>query len=244
MEITKREIIVTIAITLILMGLGLLIGTLIENSINENNELYFKSLKIDNDETQFKYAINTNIGYVLARGKIVAKNGVSIDDIEGQYFSIRKVTEEYTMHTRQVPHTVKVGNTTTTYYTTEIYWTWDYRGEENFNTEKFEFLGVEFNYGTINFNNEEYKETKDGGYHIRYKYYIIPFEFNGCLFTYIKDNEITENQFFYNSDIQSIINEKENDVKFSLTIFWITWIILILFIDFGYISLENRYLED
>lgn len=243
-EITFREILVSIAITLILIGIGFLISGAIENGINESNEKYYKALKINNDQEMFKYAIKTNIGYTLAQGKVQAVNGVSIDDIDGQYFKIKKVKEKYTKHTRQVAHTRTVGNKTETYYTTEEYWTWDYVGEEEFHTEKFRFLGVNFDYGTINFYNESYKETKSGGYYIRYKYYTIPFEFDGTLFTCINNNTINQNTFSINNTIDNIIKQKENDLNSSKGIFWFIWIIFIGFIDFGYMYLENNYLED
>lgn len=142
--ITKRELLVSIAITLILIGIGFFISSNIEDITNENNEKYFKALKIDNDTSIFKYAIKTNIGYVLANGKIKALNGVSISDIEGTYFEISKKKEKYTKHTRQVEHTRTVsdgngGYKTEVYYTTEEYWTWDYAGEEKFHTENLVF---------------------------------------------------------------------------------------------------------
>lgn len=241
--ITRREILVSIAITFILIGIGFLINSTIQNAIYEDNEKYYKALKIDNEE-QFKYALKTNVGYTLAQGKIQAINGVSLEDIEGTYCKIRKVKEKYTMHTRQVAHTRRVGNTTQTYYTTEEYWTWDYAGEEEFHAEKFNFLGVEFNYGTIQFYNEKYKETKSGGYHIRYQYYIIPFEFKGTLFTHIDNNTINQNDFYYNNTIESIIKSKEGEANIWNVIFWIIWIILIGLIDYGYVYLDNNYLED
>lgn len=242
--ITVREALVSIAITLILIGTGFLISGAIQNKINENNEKYYKALKIDNNEEIFKYALKTNIGYALAEGKVQAVDGVSIEDIDGKYFKIKKVKEKYTKHTRQVAHTRQVGNRTETYYTTEEYWTWDFAGQEEFHTETFNFLGVDFKYGTINFQNESYKETQSGGYHIRYKYYVIPFEFEGTLFTYIKNNTINENAFLINNTIENIINEKQNDLKNATVTFWIIWIIFIGFIDFVYMCLENNYLED
>ncbi len=243
-EITFREVLVSIAITLILIGLGFFISGSIENGINESNEKYFKALKIDNNEEVFKYALKTNVGYVLAQGKVKAVEGVSIEDIEGKYFKIKKVKEKYTKHTRQVAHTRTVGNKTETYYTTEEYWTWDYAGQEEFHTTKFNFLGVDFSYGTINFYNESYKETKSGGHLIRYKYYTIPLEFKGTLFTYMKDNTINENNFSVNNTIENIIQQKENEVNTLNIVFWLIWIMFIGLIDFGYVYLDNRYLED
>lgn len=243
-EITKREILVSIAITLLLIGIGFIISSAISNSINEKNEKYYKALKINNNEKQFKYAIKTNIGYVLGQGKVQAVKGVSIEDIDGTYFYIKKEKEVYTKHYREVEHTRTVGNKTETYYTTEEYWTWDYAGQEEFNTEKFNFLGVDFDYGTIKFSNTKYLETKDGGYHIRYQYYVIPFEFEGSLFTYIENNTITQNDFYLNNTIDTIIEQKQNEETTAKTIFWIIWIIAIGLIDFGYVSLDNYYLED
>lgn len=242
--ITKREILVCIAITLILIGGGFLISGAIKNGMNENNEKYFKALKINNDEEMFKYAIRTNVGYTLAQGKVKAVDGVSIDDIEGRYFKIKKVKEKYTMHTRQVAHTRTVGNKTETYYTTEEYWTWDYAGQEEFHTEKFNFLGIDYDYGFINFNNEVHKETKKESNYIRYQYYIIPFEFDGTLFTYIDNNSINQNEFSINSTIEKIIDDKESSITVANVVFWFIWIFFIVLIDMGFVYLENNYLED
>lgn len=244
LEITFREILVSIAITLILVGIGFLISSAIENGINESNEKYYKALKINNNEDMFKYAIKTNVGYVLAQGKVKAVEGVSIEDINGKYFYIRKEKEKYTKHYKQVSHTKTVGNKTKTYYTTEEYWTWDYAGKEEFHVEKFNFLGVDFDYGTINFHNEKHKKTKNAGHHIRYQYYVIPATFDGTLFTYIDNNTVNKNEFYINNTIENIINEKEKSENTSINVFWIIWIFFIAIIDFGYVYLENNYLED
>lgn len=243
--ITKREILVVISLTLLLITLGFFISNGIDNKITEKNEKYFKSLKIDNNEEQFKYAINTNIGYALTQGIVRAVEPVSINDIEGEYFYIKKVKEKYTKHTRQVAKTrTKSDGTTETYYVTEEYWTWDYAGSETFHVNKFTYLGMEFDYGSIDFNNDGYKEMKQESYYIRYLYYTIPVEFNGCLFTNIYDKSINENEFYYDKDIKTIINQKENESESSVIVFWVIWIIFICFIDFGYVYLDNYYLED
>ncbi len=241
--ITFREILVCIAITLILIGCGFLISGKIKDNANEENEKYYKALKINYDEEMFKYAIKTNIGYTLAQGKVQAIDGVKINDIDGVYFKIIKEKEEYTKHYKKVEHTRIVGNTTETYYTYEEYWTWDYKGKEEFHTQKFKFLGEEFDYGTINFYNKRYKETKSAGYHIRFNYYVIPFEFDGTLFTYIDNNTINKNTFLFNT-IDNIIVSKEKESKSHTIGFWFIWSIFILIIDFGYMYLDNNYLED
>lgn len=242
--ITKREILVCIAATLILLGIGFPIIAAIQNSINEKNEKYFKALKINNDTEQFQYAINTNLGQVMAYGKVEAVDGVKIEDLENRYFYIKKEKEKYTRHTRQVAHERKVGNTTETYYTTEVYYTWDYAGEEKWHTEKFKFLDVEFDYDTINFYNTKYFKTIQTDSVTRYIYYIIPYEFEGTLYTYITNNTVTDNKFFHNEKIEKIIEEKKSEIRTAQIIFWTLWIFLIAIIDFCYVSLDNNYLED
>lgn len=242
--ITFREILVSIIITLVLIGIGFLIEVSITDKINEGNEKYYKALKIENNKEIFKYAIETDVGYTLAQGKVQAIDGVQISDIEGKYFKIIKEKEEYTKHYREVSHTrTKSDGTTDTYYTTEEYWTWDYAGEEEFHIQKFRFLGEEFNYGTINFYNKQFKETKSGGYHIRFNYYIIPLEFEGTLFTYINNNTINQN-IFSEDTIDNIISSKEKNIKIYTITFWTVWFLFILIIDFGYMYLDNNYLED
>ena len=244
-KVTKRETLVAIAITLALIGLGIIISEAIKNNVNESNEKYYKALKINNDEEMFKYAIKTNVGYTLASGTIRAINGISIDELDGIYLSIKKVKEEYRKHYREEKHTrIKSDGTEEIYYTTEEYWTWDYVEEEKIHVDKFNFLGVDFDYDTIEFYNQSYNTTKEVEYHIRYKYYTIPIEFEGTLFTYINNNTITQNKFSTNKTINEIVKSKEDDVNFINAIFWITLIIFITLIDFGYVYLENNYLED
>lgn len=239
-EITKREILVSIIIIAVMITFGIIISNIITDSVIESNEKYYKALKINNDENMFEYAIDTNVGYTLAQGKIEAIEGVSSNDLEGKFFSIKKTKEVYTMHTRQVKH--ESGNTV--YYTTEIYYTWDFYGIEDFHIDKFKFLGEEFNYGTIKFNNYKFNKIVYESSSVRYIYETIPYEFDGTLFTYINNNTINNNDFLLNKDITTIIKEKENSQNVANIIFWIIWIIIIIGIVTFFIANENKYLED
>ena len=244
--ITKREILVCIAITLLLIGIGFLTSSAIKNVEYENNEKYHKSLKIDNDEDTFKYALKTNVGYVLVNGNVKTE-GISIDGINGKYFYIKKVKERYTEHTRQVAHTRTVsdgkgGTKTETYYTTETYWEWDYVSSEEKHVDKFTFSGVEFDYNTIKFYNNKHIDTIKESSKIRYKYYAIPTEFNGTLFTFIENNTITQNEFSVELSLQDTLKSKTSSI--GTLVFWIIWVIIIGLLDFGYVYMDNKYLED
>ena len=95
MEITKREILVSICILLIMLAAGFSLSEKIVDSVDAANEKYFKALKINNDKDMFNYAYNTNIGNMFAYGTANVLDPVSIPDIEGQYAEIRKVKEKY-----------------------------------------------------------------------------------------------------------------------------------------------------
>ena len=248
MVITKREILVCIAITLILLGFGFLIQSGIKDSIQASNEKYYKALKITDDEDTFKYAIKTNIGPVLAHGEVKAVGKVTHPDVMGEYMYIKRVKEKYTQHSRQVAHTRTVsdgkgGTKTETYYTTEYYWTWDYAGKEEYHVDAFTFMGVEFPYGTLYFGDGDYTEMIKESYYIRYKYYTVPLNFKRTIFTNIKENTITDNEV-YHSSVAEVIESKQRSGT-GLTIgFWILWVFLIAGADVGYMYMENKYLED
>lgn len=244
-EITKREVIVAIAVTLMLIGIGFLIGGVITDVVTEANENYYKALHIENDVDTFKYSLNTNVGYALCEGVASATEPVSIPEIQGEYFYIKKVKEEYTRHTRQVAHhyTDSKGHSHT-YYTTEVYYTWDYRNSWSWQSPQTNFLGVtfdnyKFNLASYNYQYDIQKESSS----IRYVYYVVPKEVYGTLFTNIVDNDITEPNFS-RSTIEEIIADKEKSADFWVTVFWVAWVLIIIAADIGYVLLENRYLED
>lgn len=90
MEITKRKILVSITGIVILLSIGLLIDNFITYQSIKKQELYNKTLKIDNDKDTFKYAIDTDIGNVLVYGKFNVDNGVKLDELKQDYMAIQK----------------------------------------------------------------------------------------------------------------------------------------------------------
>ena len=90
MEITKRKILVSIIEIVILLSIGLLIDNFITYQSIKKQELYNKTLKIDNDKDTFKYAIDTDIGNVLVSGKFNVDNGVKFDELKQDYMAIQK----------------------------------------------------------------------------------------------------------------------------------------------------------
>lgn len=236
-DFTFREILISIIIALLMVGLGFFIAESIQDKVTSGNEKYFKAFKVE-DKNLFDYAIRTQVGDILSYGEIKANEPVSDDLIKGKYFAIDKREEHYTMHTRTVSY--KCGKLTC--YRTETYWTWDEIGRKQSNTKTFTYLGKKFDYDKVNFNNYIKIDTVNAGYHVRFIFYAIPEQFKGTLYSKAKDGTIYNNELYSGKKIKDVINEKEGSADQWVIIFWIVWIILILMIVILFMTMENKYI--
>lgn len=239
-EITIREILVSIVIVLLMIGLGFFIAESIHDKITSDSEVYFKSLKVNKDQELFDYAIRTEVGDMLSFGKFKAYEPVSDSLINGKFFAINKVEEHYTMHTRTVSY--KCGKSTCT--RTETYWTWDYVGETNTNTKTFTYLGKKFDFETVNFNNEQFFDTVDISSDDRFQFYVIPIEFNGTLYSKAKDKTIKENKLYSEQTIKQVIDNKKHSADFWVNWFWFGWGVLIVILVAVFMLLDNKYINN
>ena len=150
--------------------------------------------------------------------------------------------ERYTMHTRQVPHTRTVNGRTQTYYTTEIYWTWDAVGKEELLVNEISFCGEIFPVKKISLPSSDHIGTIRVSSDIRYQYYGVGIEYTGTVFTNLRDGTISDNsRFFKNCTITDALDICTSGVW--TVIFWGVWIILICAVVCGFYYLENRWLE-
>lgn len=239
-EITFREIIASVAI----ISVMLIIGTLITNQMTQTrldmNEVYNKAVKIETDEL-FQYGMRTNIGDAFVSGKLSAVNPVSYPEIEGEYLYLEKVKERYTMHTRTVAHTQTVNGRTQTYYTTETYWTWDRVGTENRHSEQIYFNNVIFDYEKIECPASSYIDTIQESSHIRYKYYGTGTDFEGTIFTTLKDDTISDHSRFYEGKTTEEAYELMLHKDWTI-LFWFVWVILTSGLVIGFYYAENNWL--
>jgi hypothetical protein len=239
-KITIREKLVSIVIVLLMIGLGFFIAESIHDKVSSDNEKYYKALKVNNNPDLFDYAIRTQVGDMLSYGQFKANDPVSDSLIKGKYFYIDKAEEHYTMHTRVVSY--KCGKHTC--HRTEHYWTWDKYGEQQFNTKTFTYLGRKFNYNKVNFYNDQYYDTVNTGFHVRFKFYVIPKEFNGTLYSKSVDKTIKENSLYVNQKINEVVNDKEHSADNWVIFFWVMWGILIVAIVIVFVVLENKFLNN
>lgn len=236
MTITKREIIVSIAIAALMLVFGFIIHGAISDSLMLKYQEYNTALQITEDTEMFKHAMKTNVGNSFVYGDLKCVDTVSYPGVSGQYSYIRKVTEEFTQHTRVVSN----GKTTTT----QVYYTWDEVGSERKHCNKIKFLGVEFDYGQIDFPYSSYITTIEDSSDddIRYVYYGSPIECVGTLYSDLHNNTINDSSFHVNSSISEVIKKYESGAE--LVLFWFGWIILTGSLIFGFIYLDNHWLED
>lgn len=241
-EITKREVLVSITIILIMVGIGFMIATDVHDSTTSSNEKYFKALKVDNDEEIFNHAINTEVGNMVSYGTVKANEPVSSELIDGEYFAIIKIEEHYVMKTRTVTYTDANGKTRTR---TETYWEWDEVDREYFQTGTFNYLGKTFDYGDIEFNHYKHNETVSEGLisNVRYQLRTIPIEFSGSLYSKATEKTIEDNVFHLDKTISELIDDKEKEADRSVNVFWIIWIMVALVVVGIFVAMENRFLN-
>lgn len=239
MQITKREILLSVSIIAIMLVIGVLISGKISEVQMDSNEKYNKATTIESTEL-FRYGMDTSIGNSFVYGDLKAVDPVTYPEIGGQYLSVTKIKERYTMHTRVVTSTDSKGKTTSK---TETYWTWDEVNRERINSNKIMFCGVEFQYSQLNKQEEHFVITIKESSHVRYKYYGCKSELKGTMFAYLMDGNIGESgAVFYNN---KTINETLECLTsgHGLIVFWIFWITLIGFAVYLFYVLENRWLE-
>lgn len=241
MEITKREVIFSIALICVMLIMGIIISDKINDDLMEQYQKYNTALQINDDPELFKYGMRTNIGNAFVHGELAAVDPISYDAVDGVYGSMTKTTERYTMHTRTVTKTRTVNGKSQTYTETEIYWSWDAINKESIHASTISYLGVEFPYGTIDYFPEHYIDTIDLSSNLRDVYYGSEVSYVGTLFANLSDNTISETSFHNDKSIDDTI--KSLETKWQLVLFWIVWIIIIGLAVFGFYYLDNRWLE-
>lgn len=211
-------------------AIGFGISGAISDHIQSNNEKYTTAVQIE-DKEQFEYAMKTNFGNALVYGDFKAVDPVTYPELGGSYLFVRKTEENYRRHTRQVSHTKTVNGKTKTYYTTEVYYSWDYAGDEEIYSDKITFLGNEFEIKKFNLPYGQRTELKDGSYYYkpytntRYYYETLPASFMATIHTNLMEGDIEDNiEMFTNEKPSDVVENKIKNKNIPIIIFWSLWI--------------------
>lgn len=243
--ITKREIITSISIVAIMLMIGFYISWKIQDKIDDENSVYMTAVKIDSSSNNdlFVYSMDTNVGNTFVYGNLKAVDPVTFPEIGGEYMEVEKVKEVYTMHTRQVAHTRTVNGKTTTYYTTEVYYSWDRVGSETVSCSKVTFCDVEFSSKKIDLPSTNYLCMIRNGT-TRYKYYGSDIEYVGTLYSNLKNKTISDNSDFYeNKTIDETIEYLKQSAIGTIAFFWIVWVLFIGGVTVIFYRGDNEWLE-
>lgn len=240
-EITKREILLSVAIICIMLVVGLLISGGISERAMERQQMYYTAVRIES-ERMFQHCLETDIGNALAYGKLVAIDPVTFSEIGGEYSYVEKVKEKYTRHERTVTKTrTTVDGKTETYTEVEVYYSWDKVDAWDKHSNTMQFLGVEFRYGEIppplSYEITKIRESSD----IRYVYYGRPVTSECTIFTNMFNGAINDTDAYYDCTIEEVIEMKSSD--FATPVFWFLWFAFTVGIVFAFYSLENRWLD-
>ena len=242
--VTLREVLFGIIIFLVMLTAGFFISEKIASANDEANQKYYQAVKIDRDAELFQYGMRTNIGNAFVSGTLEAVGPVSYEELDGEYSYIEKVKEKYTKKTRKVKKTKTVNGKTQTYYVTETYWEWDVVDRESKHCDSIRFLDTDFAYGTIGFPMAYHTETMDGGYHIRYKYYVCDLSYNGTIYADLRDNTVGNAVFIGCDTPAEAMEYMVDEGKVTIVLFWIFWIGLSCAAVYGFWYFENNWLED
>lgn len=249
MEITKREIIIGIAIAAVMLIIGSFISGGITDMQNDKNAEYQKAVHIEDSEL-FRYGMDTNVGNAFVYGDLQAVDTVTFDEIGGEYLHVEKIEERYERHEREVTETDSEGIKHTK---TEVYYEWETEDWEVRYSENIRFCGIEFPYDKIPYSLDNHIKTinsdreyswKSGEYvKVRFKYYGTPVKHTGTIYTRLSDGTISDSsQFFKDYTIKQALDSCTSGI--GNIMFWLFWIILMIAIVIGFCYLDNRWLED
>lgn len=238
-EVTQREVIVALVFALISLAVGFYVGNRMDLWQDDHNAKYNQAVKIDNDSTQFQYAFNTNAGHTLAYGTVSAIGSVTDDGLPGQYMSVHRVLEVYTMHTKLVC----TGSGKTRSCHTKDYWTWDYHGAKDWNVDKVNFIKKDFYYGQFpELPSGHYVKTINFAHNKRYVYYCRPLSFTGMVYANIDNHRMNDAEYRDNVKIDQAV--EDFSWKHTVLYFWIIFSIVIIVICCIFIAMENSWLND
>lgn len=256
-KVTKREILTSIIIFVISMLLTMLLTSAVGNSIEESNQLYYKAVKIQ-DENEFNYSQRTNVGNALVYGTFSGKDLVSFPEINKKCIYLERTKEKYTMHTRLV----KVGKA----YVTEIYYSWDYAGSEDTRSKEISIYNNDFDTNKFALGNKvktlnvdksifnpvgRYKKVSSGYVYenssTRYYYNYIPVSFNGTMLVKLADGTIqpvnSKTISIEDSTIENLIVALQKKADFVKTVIWIVSILITGIGIFMFVRSYHDWLE-
>lgn len=198
------DILLYIAVLLIIIFIGIITTTKEKELAADKRADYRKALEIETEE-DFDYGLKTSVGNVFAHDIVRAKFPLYTGFAEGPLLAYRIDTERYRTDGKNS--------------------SWDVIKSEKFHADEIEFMGKSFEYNKIKLPSPEYIWTEKISEKEREKYYILPDNQEGSIYTCLKDGTISNcSRFFRDLNAeeakeQAIAEESRKGMTF--LIFWI-----------------------
>lgn len=269
-EITRGEIIVVGIAFIIWTALCIVVNLNITNNTLKKNEKYYKSIKIDNDEKIFKYAMKADEGNALVYGTVKAIDTVTLPEIVGEYMAIKVEVERYNQYSREVEDKNEDGEVIGSHI--ETWEEWNYETSHLYTSKCVKFLGVDFPYSKFRINNYKILDLDkniskellskvhfnmlyennhffDSVGDLRYTFYVVPTEVDITAFGNLREN----NMFNVNlrerpvevhyCTIPKVIEKLENGKKVPNVIFTIIWYIAFIGGAYYFVMQRNKWAD-
>ena len=243
MEITKREILISTVIVAVMLGIGIWISSPILSKAL-NNYIEIASSVVVGDAEKFDYIKRTDAGRFIADGTLYVTDTVRLEELHKPYSYIKKVKEEYRLHTETYTTTDGKGHVQTH---TRTYHSWDEMKHWTYKSENGVFLGQDFKMAEL----YRYRSKKDTTINMpkkflendtRYVYYTCPPSFDGVLVGTALNKQYNDVKFKEGMDSAKYLEHNERSINSGTAVFWILWVLLTGFIVVGFYALENKWL--
>ena len=241
MEVRIREVIFSTVILCAMIGIGIPVSNSILRKTTNSAMEIASAVKV-NDPEKFSYIKRTDVGGFIAEGELIAKDSVSIPDIEGYYFSIRKAEEHYRMHVQT--YTTSNGKGGVRVHT-RTYWSWDEMKHWTYDADTVQFLGCEFLRKDVRYRPyRRYKETIKEKSNVRFVYETAPVKTYGIIIGKAENKEYANMKFHEGATIEKTVGKAEKNINSAPVVFWVLWLMLTALLITGFYALKNNWLED
>lgn len=242
-SITLREVIASIFILGVMWLLGFLIASSIEKHVNDSQLMYRQAATLNSD-IEFNHAVDTHIGHAFANGRFRSIDCVSNQYLNGEFLRIHHRYQKYTMHTRVVHYTTKVGKTRRHHTRVEHYWTWDTYNTLDEHAVAVNYCGRKFDYNQFSYSRVGYgTHIQSIGYHTRVVLDYWPREFNATIIANFTNGGIGSDVVL-NPDTTIDQMREWYTTSHAVMWFWIGWSFLMAVILALFVMIENDWLED
>lgn len=247
-EVTPREIAVSVIILFVMLALGWIVTNAIRQSNHDKHTRLDVALQIT-DKDIYNHAINTKLGDIVAYGTMQGERPITNDRVAGQYSYLKEVEEHYVKKTRVVTYSCNCNSKgqCSTCTRTETYWEWDEYNTIEYTNNNVIFFDNIYSYNIFTNYPKNYIDTVKTERKIRFVYYGVPYQFPTSIIVNTSSGTIQAfdggaiRLYPYNTPDEAI-SVDEFGGGFFIAIFWVIWLVVIGAAIYGYVYLENNYL--